>query len=122
MNATVEPTLPAAPTAADAGSAADGRRIHRLGAPVDGVWMLVLSKRERTDDAYVNGKRWCCPHRCPGPWFPCSRRHAARPRRGSVVKLDPTDAEIDLARAESALRRQSARSGSNVRPHVNTMH
>ena len=105
MNATVEPTLPAAP---------NGRRRRVLllmaaafiviGALWTVYWMLVLSKRERTDDAYVNGNKVVLSAQVPGTVVSVLTDDTQLVHAGEVlVKLDPTDAEIDLARAESAL-------------------
>ncbi|MGD0503085.1 MAG: HlyD family efflux transporter periplasmic adaptor subunit [Steroidobacteraceae bacterium] len=105
MNANVEPIVPAA-------ESGRRRRILLLMAAafvVIGVlwaayWVLVLSKRERTDDAYVNGNKVVLSAQVPGTVVSVLTDDTQLVRAGDVlIKLDPTDAEIDLARAESAL-------------------
>ena len=105
MNATVDPIAPAP----ENGSR---RRILLLMAAVFIVvgalwaiyWLLVLSKRERTDDAYVNGNKVVLSAQVPGTVIAVLTDDTQLVRAGEVlVKLDPTDAEINLARAESAL-------------------
>ncbi len=67
-------------------------------------WVLVLSKRERTDDAYVNGNKVVLSAQVPGTVIAVLTDDTQLVHAGEVlVKLDPTDAEINLARAESAL-------------------
>jgi membrane fusion protein, multidrug efflux system len=67
-------------------------------------WLLVLSKRERTDDAYVNGNKVVLSAQVPGTVIAVLTDDTQLVHAGEVlVKLDPTDAEINLARAESAL-------------------
>jgi len=66
-------------------------------------WLLVLSKRERTDDAYVNGNKVVIRRRFQERSSPCLRRHAARKSGQVLVRLDPVDAQTGLARSASAL-------------------
>jgi membrane fusion protein (multidrug efflux system) len=67
-------------------------------------WVLVLSKRERTDDAYVNGNKVVLSAQVPGTVIAVLTDDTQLVHAGDVlVKLDPADAEINLARAESAL-------------------
>ena len=67
-------------------------------------WVLVLSKRERTDDAYVNGNKVVLSAQVPGTVISVLTDDTQLVHAGEVlVKLDPADAEINLARAESAL-------------------
>src|ERR1700679_2090102 len=105
MNATVEPLTPAPENGRR-------RRILLLMAAVFIVigalwalyWVLVLSKRERTDDAYVNGNKVVLSAQVPGTVIAVLTDDTQLVHAGEVlVKLDPADAEINLARAESAL-------------------
>ncbi|HTB27437.1 MAG TPA: HlyD family efflux transporter periplasmic adaptor subunit [Steroidobacteraceae bacterium] len=67
-------------------------------------WVLVLSKRERTDDAYVNGNKVVLSAQVPGTVIAVLTDDTQLVHAGEIlVKLDPADAEINLARAESAL-------------------
>jgi membrane fusion protein (multidrug efflux system) len=67
-------------------------------------WVLVLSKRERTDDAYVNGNKVVLSAQVPGTVVAVLTDDTQLVHAGEVlVKLDPADAAIALARAESAL-------------------
>ena len=67
-------------------------------------WVLVLSKRERTDDAYVNGNKVVLSAQVPGTVIAVLTDDTQLVHAGEVlVKLDPADAEINLARAEGAL-------------------
>lgn len=67
-------------------------------------WVLVLSERERTDDAYVNGNKVVLSAQVPGTVIAVLTDDTQLVHAGEVlVKLDPADAEINLARAESAL-------------------
>ncbi|HEY3850367.1 MAG TPA: HlyD family efflux transporter periplasmic adaptor subunit [Steroidobacteraceae bacterium] len=105
MNATVDPIAPAPENGRR-------RRILLLMAAVFMVigvlwalyWVLVLSKRERTDDAYVNGNKVVLSAQVPGTVIAVLTDDTQLVHAGEVlVKLDPVDAEINLARAESAL-------------------
>ncbi len=68
------------------------------------VWLLVLSKRERTDDAYVNGNKVVISAQVPGTVVAVLTDDTQFVQAGQVlVRLDPTDAQISLARSSSAL-------------------
>jgi membrane fusion protein (multidrug efflux system) len=104
MNATIEPV----------GPAANGRR-RRILLPIAAVfiiigvawaayWVLVLSKRERTDDAYVNGNQVVISAQVPGTVIAVLTDDTQLVQAGQVlVRLDPVDAEVSLARSSSAL-------------------
>jgi membrane fusion protein (multidrug efflux system) len=105
LNAIVEPTAPAPE---------NGRRrriLWLMAAAFIGIgalwavyWVLVLSKRELTDDAYVNGNKVVVSSQVPGTVIAVLTDDTQRVHAGQVlVKLDPTDAEINLTRAASAL-------------------
>ncbi len=105
MNATTEP-VPAAP--------ANGKRrkIMILIASVFLVlgllwllyWVLVLSKREDTDDAYVNGNKIILSSQVAGTVIAVLTDDTQPVRAGQVlVRLDPTDAATALSRAGNAL-------------------
>jgi membrane fusion protein (multidrug efflux system) len=105
MNANAEPVVPVQQ---------NGRRRRVLllmaaafiviGALWAAYWVLVLSKRERTDDAYVNGNKVVLSAQVSGTVIAVLTDDTQLVHAGDVlVRLDPTDAEIDLARAESAL-------------------
>jgi membrane fusion protein, multidrug efflux system len=105
MNANVEPAVPAP---------ANGqrRKILSLIAAVFIVigllwalyWVLVVSKRERTDDAYVNGNKVVISAQVPGTVVAVLTDDTQLVRAGQVlVRLDPLDASISLARSASAL-------------------
>ncbi len=105
MNANVEPPPPAAPNG-------KRRRILLLIAAVFvGIgmlwalyWLLVLSKRERTDDAYVNGNKVVITSQVPGTIVAILADDTQLVLAGQVlVRLDPIDAEVSLARSASAL-------------------
>ena len=67
-------------------------------------WFLVLSKRERTDDAYVNGNKVVISAQVPGTVVAVLTDDTQRVSAGQVlVRLDPIDAETALARTASAL-------------------
>ncbi len=67
-------------------------------------WVLVLSKRERTDDAYVNGNKVVISAQVPGTVVAVLTDDTQLVQAGQVlVRLDPTDADISLARSASAL-------------------
>ncbi len=105
MNAIVEPIAPAPQ---------NGRRRRILwsmaavfiviGALWAVFWLLVLSKRERTDDAYINGNKVVLSGQVPGTVVAVLTDDTQLVQAGQVlVKLDPADAAINLARTESAL-------------------
>jgi membrane fusion protein (multidrug efflux system) len=105
MNATIEaPPATAAPPANG-----KRRRILLLIAAVFIVigilwaifWVLVLSKRERTDDAYVNGNKVVISAQVPGTVVAVLTDDTQLVQAGQVlVRLDPIDAEISLAREQ----------------------
>ncbi len=108
MNATATP----APTSATA--PANGKRRRTLvlialvflvlGVAWAAYWALVLSKREDTDDAYVNGNKVVISSQVPGTVVAVLTDDTQLVKAGQVlVKLDPTDAQVALARAASAL-------------------
>jgi membrane fusion protein, multidrug efflux system len=67
-------------------------------------WVLVLSKRERTDDAYVNGNQVVISAQVPGTVIAVLTDDTQLVKAGQVlVKLDPIDAQTALSRAASAL-------------------
>ena len=67
-------------------------------------WVLVLEKREKTDDAYVNGNRVVISAQVSGTVVAVLADDTQLVKAGQVlVKLDPTDAQTALSRAASAL-------------------
>ncbi|HEY2779542.1 MAG TPA: HlyD family efflux transporter periplasmic adaptor subunit [Steroidobacteraceae bacterium] len=67
-------------------------------------WVLVLSKREKTDDAYVNGNRVVISSQVSGTVIAVLADDTQLVNSGqTLVKLDPTDAQTALSRAASAL-------------------
>jgi membrane fusion protein, multidrug efflux system len=108
MNATVEPA-PSAPVAP-----ANGKRRRVLilialvfivlGALWAAYWVLVLSKREETDDAYVNGNKVVISAQVPGTVIAVLTDDTRLVKAGQpLVRLDPIDAQTALSRAASAL-------------------
>ena len=104
MNSAVE-TLPAEPTN-------KRRKVMTLIAVIFVVigllwglfWLLVLSKRERTDDAYVNGNKVVISSQVAGTVIAVLADDTQFVKAGQVlVRLDPVDAETGLARSASAL-------------------
>jgi len=68
------------------------------------LWLLVFSLRETTDDAYVNGNQVTISAQVPGTVIAVLADDTQRVDAGQVlVKLDPTDADVALAKAKSAL-------------------
>ncbi len=68
------------------------------------LWLLVFSLRETTDDAYVNGNQVTISAQVPGTVIAVLADDTQRVEAGQVlVKLDPTDADVALAKARSAL-------------------
>src|SRR5271166_5160074 len=68
------------------------------------LWVLVLSKRESTDDAYVNGNKVVISAQVPGTVIAVLADDTQLVEAGQVlVRLDPTDAEVALARSAGAL-------------------
>jgi membrane fusion protein (multidrug efflux system) len=67
-------------------------------------WVLVLSKREKTDDAYVNGNRVTISAQVQGTVIAVLADDTQRVDAGQVlVRLDPIDAQTALSRAANAL-------------------
>ena len=67
-------------------------------------WILVLAKREKTDDAYVNGNRVVISAQVPGTVVAVLADDTQLVNAGQVlVKLDPIDAQTALSRAASSL-------------------
>src|SRR5271170_8440412 len=105
MNATIEPAAPA-PTSSKR------RKVLLLialifivlGALWAAYWILVLSKREQTDDAYVNGNKVVISAQVSGTVVAVLTDDTQLVTAGQVLaRLDPTDAETSLNRAASAL-------------------
>jgi membrane fusion protein, multidrug efflux system len=104
MNATIEPaTKP---------SNGKRRRILLLiavifigiGALWAVYWVLVLSKREKTDDAYVNGNRVVISAQVSGTVIAVLADDTQLVKAGQIlIKLEPVDAQTALSRAASAL-------------------
>jgi membrane fusion protein (multidrug efflux system) len=106
MNATVETA------AADAPTNGKRRRILLIIGAVFLVlgllwllyWILILSKREQTDDAYVNGNKVVISAQIPGTVVAVLADDTQLVKAGQVlVRLDPIDAETNLSRAASNL-------------------
>jgi membrane fusion protein, multidrug efflux system len=67
-------------------------------------WVLVLSRRERTDDAYVNGNKVVISPQVQGTVIAVLTDDTQLVKAGQVlVRLDPVDADTGLARSASAL-------------------
>ena len=70
------------------------------------LWWFVFSLREVTDDAYVNGNQVIVSSQVPGTVTEILADDTQRVDAGQVlVKLDPTDADLALAKSQSALAR-----------------
>src|SRR4029077_3140490 len=106
MNANVDP--------APAPSAANGKRRNILiliavifivlGALWAAYWVLVLSKRERTDDAYVNGNKGGISAQISGTVIAVLADDTQLVKAGQVlVRMDRVDAQTSLSRTASAL-------------------
>jgi membrane fusion protein (multidrug efflux system) len=68
------------------------------------LWWFVFSLREVTDDAYVNGNQVIVSSQVPGTVTDILADDTQRVNAGQVlVKLDPTDSDLALAKARSAL-------------------
>jgi len=68
------------------------------------LWWFVFSLREVTDDAYVNGNQVTVSSQVTGTVIAVLADDTQRVEAGQVVvRLDPTDAELALARAQNAL-------------------
>jgi len=75
-----------------------------IGAAWAAYWILVLSLRERTDDAYVSGNRVVISAQVSGTVIAVLADDTQLVKAGQVlVKLDPIDAQISLNRTSSAL-------------------
>jgi membrane fusion protein (multidrug efflux system) len=75
-----------------------------IGALWTAYWVLVLAKREKTDDAYVNGNRVVISAQVSGTVIAVLTDDTQPVKAGQVlVKLDPIDAQTALSRAASAL-------------------
>ena len=107
MNATADPA-----TAAPA--PANGKRRNilmfiaaifiALGLLWGAYWVLVLAKREQTDDAYVNGNKVVISAQISGTVIAVLADDTQLVKAGQVlVRLDPVDAENNLNRTASAL-------------------
>src|SRR5580658_1782863 len=106
MNANVDPASPPAP--------ASGKRRNILiliavifivlGVLWAAYWVLVLAKRERTDDAYVNGNKVVISAQVSGTVIAVLADDTQLVNAGqALVRLDPVDAETSLDRASNAL-------------------
>lgn len=68
------------------------------------LYLFVFSLREVTDDAYVAGNQVAVSTQQPGTVVAVLVDDTQRVETGQVlVRLDPTDAKVNLAKAESAL-------------------
>ncbi len=69
------------------------------------LWILVYSKRETTDDAYVHGNQVNVAAAVPGTIVSILADDTQRVRAGQpLVRLDRTDAELQLSSARHALQ------------------
>ncbi|MGN6327584.1 MAG: HlyD family secretion protein [Rhodanobacter sp.] len=68
------------------------------------LWLLVFSKRVKTDNAYVGGNQVAISAQVPGTVVAILADDTQRVEAGQVlVKLDSTDADVRLQQARSAL-------------------
>ena len=75
-----------------------------LGVLWGAYWVLVLSKRERTDDAYVNGNKVVISAQVSGTVIAVLTDDTQLVKAGQVlVRLDPIDADTNLSRMTSSL-------------------
>jgi membrane fusion protein (multidrug efflux system) len=75
-----------------------------LGALWGTYWVLVLSQREETDDAYVNGNKVVISAQVSGTVVAVLADDTQLVKSGQpLARLDPIDAETALSRAASAL-------------------
>jgi membrane fusion protein, multidrug efflux system len=75
-----------------------------VGALWAAYWVLVLEKREKTDDAYVNGNRVVISAQVSGTVIAVLADDTQLVNAGQIlVRLDPTDAQTALSRSASAL-------------------
>jgi len=104
------------PRADDSGMAAtDPRKRRRVLLIVGGLfvlaalawfllWLLVFSRRVKTDNAYVGGNQVAISAQVPGTVVAILADDTQRVEAGQVlVKLDSTDADVRLQQARSAL-------------------
>jgi membrane fusion protein (multidrug efflux system) len=107
MNANVD-------SAASAPAATNGKRRNILmliaaifivlGMLWGAYWVLVLAKREQTDDAYVNGNKVVISAQISGTVIAVLADDTQLVKAGQVlVRLDPVDAQTNLSRTASAL-------------------
>ena len=101
--------------AADGNGAKDPRKRRRMlivavvvfllaGATWVLLWLLVFSHREETDDAYVGGNQVGISAQVPGIVVGVFADDTQRVKTGQVlVRLDPTDADVNLRKAASGL-------------------
>jgi membrane fusion protein (multidrug efflux system) len=67
-------------------------------------WVLVLSKRERTDDAYVQGNKVVISAQVSGTVIAVLADDTQLVKSGQILaRLDPVDAQTALSRTQSAL-------------------
>src|SRR5712675_2745646 len=67
-------------------------------------WLLVLAKRERTDDAYVNGNKVVISAQVSGTVIAVLADDTQLVEAGQVlVRLDPVDTQTNLNRTAGAL-------------------
>jgi membrane fusion protein (multidrug efflux system) len=75
-----------------------------IGALWAAYWVLVLAKREKTDDAYVNGNRVVISAQVSGTVIAVLADDTQLVKAGQIlVKLEPIDAQTALSRAAGAL-------------------
>lgn len=68
------------------------------------LWIFVFSQREKTDDAYIGGNQVTLSAQVAGTVIEVRTDDTRLVHAGDVlVRLDPTDSQIALAKAESAL-------------------
>ncbi|MEO8778289.1 MAG: HlyD family secretion protein, partial [Rhodanobacter sp.] len=68
------------------------------------LWLLVLSTRVKTDNAYISGNQVAISAQVPGTVVAILADDTQRVLAGQVlVRLDPTDAKVRLEQARSAL-------------------
>ena len=68
------------------------------------LWVFVFSLREVTDDAYVSGNQVAISAQVPGTVIAVLADDTQRVEPGQVLlRLDPTDAKVNLEKARSAL-------------------
>ena len=75
-----------------------------LGLAWGAYWVLVLAKREQTDDAYVSGNKVTISAQVSGTVIAVLADDTQLVKAGQVlVRLDPIDAETNLSRTAGAL-------------------